>query len=172
MIISIVVAQSSNGVIGKGNQLPWHLSNDLKYFKQLTTGHCIIMGKNTYQSIGKALPNRVNIVLTNNSEFDAPHCVVRNSLQQALDYCTRWQQHEVYIIGGAKVYEQALPIVHKLYITQVEATINDGDAYFPKIDNNKWDLVQAERHTKDAKNDYDHIFETYQLRTSEPIIYR
>jgi dihydrofolate reductase len=170
MNINIIVAASSNNCIGKQNKLPWHISNDLKYFKKLTTNHCIIMGRNTFESIGKPLPNRVNIVLSK-SDFKNDGVVVRASIKEALAYCEKWNQEEVFIIGGDSIYQQTIELATKIYLTRVETEIENGDAFFPKLDEKKWELISAERHCKDEKNEFDHIFETYIIRTSEPLIY-
>jgi dihydrofolate reductase len=172
MNIAIVVAASMNNAIGKNNALPWHLKNDLQFFKKLTTNHCIIMGKNTYLSIGKCLPNRVNIILTSDVNFKVEGAVVRQSLQDAIDYCQRWKQETVFIIGGGQVYNQSMDVVTEIYLTRVEVEIADADAFFPELDSKRWTLQNAERKTKDEHNDHDHVFEHYKLSTSEPIVYR
>jgi dihydrofolate reductase len=172
MIISIIVAAANNNAIGKNNALPWHLKGDLQYFKRLTTNHCIIMGRNTFESIGKPLPNRTNIVLSSDKAFAAEGVVVRHTLQDALDYCTRWAQHEVFIIGGAQLYKQSIDLAHKIYLTKVDTEVKDADAFFDSIDSKKWELTAAERHGKDEHNDHDYIFEQYQLSKGEPIVYR
>jgi dihydrofolate reductase len=172
MTISIIVAASQNNCIGKQNKLPWHLKSDLQYFKKLTSNHCIIMGRNTFESIGKALPNRVNIVLSANANFTANGVVVRNTLQDAINYCKRWNMQEIFIIGGAKVYEQSMDVATKIYYTKVETVIENGDAFFAEIDTKKWTLQHAVLVDKDEHNDYSHIFETYLPASGEPIIYR
>jgi dihydrofolate reductase len=172
MILSILVAASENNCIGINNKLPWHLKSDLQYFKKLTMHHCVIMGRNTYESIGKPLPNRVNIVLSQNADFKAEGVVIRNSIEEAIAYCERWKQEEVFIIGGAKIYEQTFSKANKIYLTRVETTIKNGDAFIPAIDRNQWTLQKAVRHTADEQNDFDHIFETYIPKQGEPIIYR
>jgi dihydrofolate reductase len=172
MTISIIVAASINNCIGKQNKLPWHLSNDLQFFKKHTTNHCIIMGRNTFDSIGKALPNRVNIVISKNQDLAIDGVVVRNSLEDAIAYCKQWNQQEIFIIGGATVYQQSIDMVDKIYLTRVETTIENGDAFFEIKDANNWTLHKAERHEADEKNDFAHVFETYLKASSEPIIYR
>jgi dihydrofolate reductase len=172
MIISIIVAAANNNAIGKDNKLPWHLKGDLQYFKKLTTNHCIIMGRNTFESIGKPLPNRTNIVLTSDPSYTPQGIVVRHDLQAALDYCTRWAQQEVYIIGGAQLYTSSMDVAHKVFLTRVDTDIEKADAFFAPLDEKKWSLVQAERHFKDEHNDHDYIFEQYQLTQGEPIVYR
>jgi dihydrofolate reductase len=172
MTISIIVAASINNCIGKQNKLPWHLKSDLQYFKKLTTNHCIIMGRNTFESIGKPLPNRVNIVLTTDRNFTANGIVVRHQLQDALDYAKKWNMQEVFIIGGATVYEQSMEIANKIYLTKVDTIVENGDAFLPELDTKKWTLQQAIGVNKNQDNDHNHIFETYIPTNAEPIIYR
>ncbi len=172
MKISIVVATDKKNAIGKNNKLPWHLPADLKYFKQLTSNHCIIMGRNTFESIGKALPKRVNIVLTTDKKFSKENIVLRHSVEEALAYCKLWGQQEVFIIGGAKVYEQVLPIADTIYITKVDTEVVDADAFFPEMHKDKWDIQKAALHTKDADNVFDFTFEVWEKRTQEPIVYK
>jgi dihydrofolate reductase len=138
--ISIIVARSKSGVIGINNQLPWHLPADLKHFKALTSGYPIVMGRKTWDSIGRPLPNRRNIVISrqNNLELSGAECF--SSLESALAACE--DAKEVYIIGGAQIYEQALTLVDQLIITEVDIEV-DGDAFFPKIDA-RWKIVERE----------------------------
>jgi len=172
MTISIIVAASLNNCIGKANQLPWHISNDLKYFKKLTTNHCIIMGRNTFDSIGKALPNRVNIVVSKNEKLNIEGVVVRQNLDDAIAYCEQWKHQEIFIIGGATIYQQMIEKANKIYLTRVATTIENGDAFFPELQAKEWSLQSATRHEKDEKNEFDHIFETYIKLGSDQIIYR
>jgi dihydrofolate reductase len=171
MKVSIIVAASNNNCIGKDNELPWKLSNDLKHFKKITSGHCVIMGRNTFDSIGKPLPNRVNIVLSKNEYYKQDGVVVRQTFEEALLYCKRWLQQEVFIIGGDSVYRQVIDQADKIYFTRVATSVVDGDSFFPELDQTKWELINAEAHSKDEKNEHDHIFETYIRKTSESIIY-
>lgn len=129
-IRSIIVARSRNGVIGKENKLLWHISEDLKRFKSLTLGHPIIMGRKTYESIGRPLPERQNIIITRNKEFLAPDCVVVGSLEEALEIASEKDKEEIFIIGGAEIYKQAFPLTDRLYITEVNLEV-EGDAFFP-----------------------------------------
>jgi dihydrofolate reductase len=172
MEIAIIVAASLNNAIGKNNALPWHLKNDLQYFKKLTSNHCIVMGKNTFNSIGKLLPNRVNIILSTDDNFKVEGAVVRKSLQEAIEYAQRWQQDRIYIIGGGQLYKQALPLSTEVYLTRVEVELSDADTFFPELDSKQWTLQHATRHLKDEHNDHDHIFEYYKLSKGEPIVYR
>lgn len=130
MTISIIVAVAKNNVIGKDNKLPWHLPEDLKHFKELTSGHTVIMGRKTFESIGRPLPNRKNIVISRNENFKANDMEVVHSIEQALDLTKN--EDEVFIIGGAEIYKQALLLVNKIYLTRINKDY-EGDAYFPEL---------------------------------------
>ena len=149
---------AANGVIGRDNQLPWHLPADLAHFKQVTMGKPIIMGRKTYESIGRPLPGRTNIVLTRSPDFHAEGVVTANTLQQALDYASL--EDEVMIIGGSSIYELALPGADRLYMTYVESDC-EGDAWFPEFDIERWRIVASEQHAADEKNSSDYRFVTY-----------
>ena len=156
MIVSIIVALAENGVIGKDNGLPWHLGADMKRFKTITTGHTILMGKNTYLSIGRPLPNRRNVVLTT-SMTDIEGCEVINSVEQ-IDSLGLNDDDELIVIGGARVYEQFISKADRLYLTVVHAQA-DGDTRFPEFDNDQWNTTWiSERFKADEKNDYDYTF--------------
>lgn len=157
MIVSAVVAISLNHAIGKNNELLWHLPADLKHFKQITTGHTIIMGRKTYDSIGKALPNRRNIIITRKTDLQIPGVEVTNSIEEALELCA--QEREVFIIGGAEIYKSALARTNRIYLTTVQATY-DADAYFPEIDRNEWEETEIELHAPDEKNKLAYTFST------------
>lgn len=161
MKISIIVAKANNDVIGKDNQLIWKLSSDLKLFKKITSGHHIIMGRKTYESVGKPLPNRVSVVISRNKSFEMPsgHIVV-HSLEEAIQACIGRHLDQVFIIGGAEIYKQALKIADELLITQVNAS-PEGDAFFPSIDPEKWQVVSTEHFEKDQNNQYDFDFVIY-----------
>jgi dihydrofolate reductase len=154
MIVSIIVAVAENGVIGFNNELIWHLSDDLKNFKRLTSGHIIIMGRNTHESIGKPLAGRTNIVLSRKQGYKAEGCIVFPLLTEALDYCETRNEEEVFIIGGAQVYNEAINRADKLYLTRVHAN-PEGDAYFPHIDFTKWSELDRKSVKKNEKNDFD-----------------
>jgi dihydrofolate reductase len=158
MIISLIVAISKNYCIGKNNQLLWHLPKDLKFFKQHTTGKPIIMGRKTYDSIGKPLPNRRNIVISRNKDLKIEGAEVVISLQEAIALCKG--EEEVCIIGGGKIYNEAVGIVNKMYITMVDTDI-EGDTYFPKINLSKWYEVFSEKQFKDEKHIFDYTFKIY-----------
>lgn len=152
MLISCIVAASLNNVIGKNGTLPWHLSADLKRFKAITTGHSIILGRKNYDDIGRPLPNRTNYVLTRNANFEAPGCVVCNSLEQAIKACEAAGETECFIIGGAAIYKEAMPLCKKMYLTRVNATI-DGDVFLPDLGEG-WRTISEESFETDEKNEY------------------
>lgn len=151
---SIIAAVSDNGVIGKNNTLPWHLKDDLIRFKKLTDGHCIIMGRKCFESIGKALPNRTNIIVSSNENLEIKNCIIKPSLQFAVDYANSTNDNTPFIIGGGSLYSQAINIVNYMYLTEVH-TVIDGDVFFPKYDKSKWKLISSEEHKADENNDYD-----------------
>ena len=163
MIISAIYGVSDNGVIGKGNVIPWHLSADLKYFKKITMGHPVIMGRKSYLSIGKPLPGRTNIILTRNENFKADGCIVVHTIESALDFAQKNKAQEVFIIGGGEIYRQSMPYWDKIYITEIEVEV-EGDVFAPKVDWKKWQLVSAEYHTMDKKNPMNYTFKVYARR--------
>ena len=158
MLVSIIAAMDRNRLIGKENQLPWHLPADLAHFKQVTMGKPIIMGRKTYESIGRALPGRTNIVLTRSSDFNAEGVLTANTLEQALDYVS--SEDEVMIIGGSAIYELTLPRADQLYLTYVENSF-EGDAWFPDFDLEQWHVIASEEHSADEKNSSAYRFVTY-----------
>ncbi|WP_041739757.1 dihydrofolate reductase [Echinicola vietnamensis] len=162
MILSIIVAKANNNVIGKDNQLIWRLSADLRHFKQQTTGHYIIMGRKTYESMGKPLPNRTSVVITRNKQYEVPegHHVV-HSLEKAIAIAKEGGDDKAFIIGGAEIYKQALPLVDEMIITVVDCA-PEGDAYFPEFSLENWTKTAEEFHKKDEKNQFDYTFVTYQ----------
>ena len=155
MRLSIVVAMDDNRLIGSKNQLPWHLPADLAYFKKLTTGKSILMGRKTYDSIGRPLPNRRNIVITRNSNISIPGCEVVSSIDDALELTK--DDFEVMVIGGASLCEQLLPKINRLYITKIDGEF-EGDVFFPKYDDFDWLEVSCESHPKDNSNAYSYKF--------------
>ena len=154
-MISIIVAKSSNGVIGKGGDLPWKLSDDLKHFAKLTKGHTVIMGRKTYESIikrlGHALPDRKNIVITKQVDFQAPDCTVIKSIKVVVEMLQT--NDNAFVIGGGEIYREFLPLASKLYITEV-STVCDGDTFFPALIQTDWETVSSEHHTKDERNSF------------------
>ena len=156
MNLSIIVAMSKNRVIGKDNKMPWHLSNDLKNFKKITIGKTIVMGRLTYDSIGKALPERTNIVLSRNL-IDS-NVFIFDNFEEVLDFTK--DEDEVFIIGGQDIYSQTIDKVNKLYLTTIDANI-EGDKYFPEIDISKWKKIRSENFSKDQNNTHDFVSELY-----------
>ena len=159
MILSIIVATSENQVIGNNNALIWHVSADLKRFKELTTGHTVIMGRKTFESIGRVLPNRRNIVISRNSEFQVEGGEVVKSIEEALQ-CVK-NEEEVFIIGGGSIYREMWDRVDRLYITLVH-TVVEGDTTVPTIDENRWIVVAREDYQAGEKDDFDYSFIDYQ----------
>ncbi len=161
MSVSIIVALARNRVIGANNRLPWRLSDDLQLFKKTTLGHAIIMGRKTWQSIGRVLPGRENIVLTRDQKFQAPGCVVVHSLEEILK--SKRPEDECFIIGGASLYESALPIAFKLYLTEIDAVV-EGDVYFPAFDYDEWQEIYRRKFVKNEKNQYNFTFRIMQRK--------
>jgi len=158
MIVSIVVAISENHAIGKDNKLLWYLPNDLKHFKNITIGHTIIMGRKTYESVGKPLPNRRNIIITRQN-MTIEGCEVVNSIEAALALCSN--EAEVFIVGGAEIYKQSLSKTDRIYITIVHQHF-EGDSYFPEIEGNIWKETEREDHEPDEKNLLPYSFITFE----------
>ena len=160
MLISLIVATDENNAIGNNNQLLCHLPADLKYFKQTTTGHHIVMGRKTYESVGRPLPNRVNIVLSSNPDLVLEGCVVKTSLIEAVDFAQHAGETELFITGGGTIYNQALSMAHRIYLTRIHHTF-EADTYFPKL-GHAWKAVKQEYHEADEKNMFPDTFEVYE----------
>ncbi|MBC6365174.1 dihydrofolate reductase [Algoriphagus sp. AK58] len=162
MKIILIVAKAKNQVIGKDNQLIWKLSADLKRFKNLTTGNFILMGRKTFESLGKPLPNRTHLIITRNPDFQAPegHYAFL-SLEDAVIFCNKLGVDKLFIIGGGEIYREALPLCDQLEITEVDAE-PEGDTFFPKIDSDQWKEVGREEFPSDEKNEYPYAFVTYE----------
>jgi dihydrofolate reductase len=161
MRISILVAVAENGVIGRGGKLPWHLGDDLKRFKQLTMGHTIVMGRKTWESIGRALPGRRNVVISRQTGYEAECAEVVTSLDEALNIAEAAGEVEVFVIGGAEIYRLVLPCADMLYLTRVHTEVS-GDACFPEFDLSDWSLIESKSHQANQKNDYPTSFEVYE----------
>ena len=156
---TIIVAVAENNAIGKDNQLLWHLSDDLKRFKSLTSGHHIIMGRKTFESFPKPLPNRTHVVITKQEDYKVPHgIIVVNSLKNALDIAK--EDDQSFIIGGGEIYNQSLKVANKIELTRVHHNF-EADTFFPKIDNSIWKETSNVYHKKDDKNEFDYSFITY-----------
>ncbi len=162
-MISILVAYARSGVIGKSNDLPWYLPADLKRFKQLTTAHPVIMGRKTFNSIikrlGHPLPDRTNVVLTRDTKFQYDGAMVVNDLDTAI--AMTQPEGEVFIIGGAQVFNQSMNVADKIYATEIDADI-EGDVYFPIVDRSEWQETSREEHESDEKNPYNYAFVIYE----------
>ncbi len=161
MTASIIVAVADNGVIGRGNDLPWRLSADLQRFKQLTMGHAIIMGRRTYESIGRPLPGRRMIVVTRQTDYQVEGGEPASSVREACERAAAHGDSEALVIGGAEIFQQALPIAHRMYFTRVHAE-PAGDVFFPAVNADEWRLVSSEPHAADAKNEFPFTFEIHE----------
>ena len=156
MNLSIVVAYSSNHVIGKDNRLLWHLPDDLKRFKNLTMGHPMIMGRKTFESIGKPLPGRTSIIVTRDPHYRREGCLVVHSVEEAIGVAFELVP-EVFVIGGAQIYERVLPMVQKIYLTEVHHFF-EGDTFFPELNQNQWREIKRESFPADLRNPYAYDF--------------
>ncbi|WP_206367132.1 dihydrofolate reductase [Sphingobacterium sp. SGG-5] len=159
--ITLIVAAAENNAIGKDNQMPWHLPNDFKYFKNTTLEHSVVMGRKTFDSIGKPLPERRNIILTRDQNYTSPDVDVANSVDDVLTYCR--DEREIFVIGGANVYKQFISLAQKVHLTRVH-TVIDGDAFFPELSENEWQLTSSKHHQKDGKHAFDYSFEVWERR--------
>ena len=156
--VSLIVAMARNRVIGSNNTLPWHLPADLKHFRGLTMGHHIVMGRKTYESIGKPLPGRTSVVVTRNPDYAAPGAIVVNSLQAAFAACSN--DTEIFVIGGAELYRQAITLADRIYLTEIAADIR-GDAYFPEFNPGEWHEESRETHIQSEPQPLEYHFVTY-----------
>ncbi len=157
--LSILVAMARNRVIGQNNTLPWHLPADLRHFKSLTMGKTIVMGRKTYQSIGRPLPGRANIIITRQTGYEVPGGVVVNSIEDALKVCRETSAHdsENFIIGGEKLYRQTIAICQRMYITEIQRDF-EGDTFFPEFNPDDWEETQRDKHFSDSNNSMEYHF--------------
>jgi dihydrofolate reductase len=160
-MIALIAAMDRNRVIGIDGRLPWHLPDDLRRFKALTSGCPVIMGRKTHDSIGRALPGRKNIVVTRQSEFQAPGCLTVRSTEEALAAAG---ERNVFVIGGGEIYRQMMTRADRLYLTEVDVELPAGDAFFPEVDPRKWQEVARVSHEPDAKHPYRFAFVDYEAR--------
>ncbi|MDQ0162784.1 dihydrofolate reductase [Bacillus alveayuensis] len=160
-MISFIFAMDRNRLIGQNNQLPWHLPADLKYFKNMTMGHKIVMGRKTFESIGRPLPGRENIVLSTNRHFHPEGCQVFYSMDEFLTFANKHQEEEIFVIGGANIFEKLLPYADRLYITEIDEQFT-GDTYFPPFNLEEWKKISSIEGTVDKKNIYPHRFVIYE----------
>ncbi len=159
--ISIIVAMAKNRTIGINNTLPWRCPEDLKHFKSLTMGHHMIMGRKTFDSIGKALPGRSTVVVTRNPELKIEGCIIAHSLQQAIAACNG--DNEIFVVGGAELYAQALPLADTLYLTEIQQEVK-GDAHFPEFNNKEWQEEARDSHHQLQPQPLDFHFVTYRRK--------
>lgn len=160
MIIQIAAA-AENNALGKDNKLVWHLPDDFKRFKQITSGHHIILGRKTFESFPKPLPNRTHVIITRNKNYKAEGCIIVNSIEEALKIVPK--NEDTFIIGGAEIYRQSLHLSDKIELTRVHTTC-EADAFFPEIDAEEWKITNEEFHPKDEKHNFDFTFLTYVKR--------
>lgn len=164
MQISLIVAYSRNNAIGRDNAIPWHLPADLQHFKKTTLGHHIIMGRRTFESIGRALPGRTNVVVTRQADFHAPGCLTASSLENALALARDSGDSDAYVIGGGALYREALPLAHRLYITEVDIVVPDAEVFFPNVDFLEWELKEETPHAPDEKNHHGYVFKVFERK--------
>jgi dihydrofolate reductase len=164
MKLSAIVATDRKGTIGKDGKIPWYLPADLKFFKRTTLGHPVIMGRKTFQSIGRPLPKRTNVVLTRDAFFTATGVVVQHSLGDALVHPAVTEADTAFIIGGGELYKQSLDLVSTVYLTIVDAEIEGGDAFFPKLDPKEWKEVWSEGHRPEGKNELAYRFSRWERK--------
>jgi dihydrofolate reductase len=163
MTISFIVAASKNNVIGKDNKLPWCLPTDMRYFKNITWGMPVIMGRKSFESLGKPLKGRTNIVVTRNKEWKAEDVEVVPSIDRAITFATQTDAKEIFIIGGAEIFRSALPSADRIYLTLVHGNF-DGDAFFPEMEKNEWTLVSNRDCAADEKNAYALSFQVWERK--------
>lgn len=161
MIVSCIVAKAKNNAIGKDNQIPWYLPADLKYFKKVTSGHMIIMGRKCYESIGRPLPKRTNVIVTRNPFYISTGCVVVHSIDEALEFAFENGEEEVFIIGGGTIYDQTIDEWDKLYLTEVDIE-PEADIFFNMPDLSNWKKMSEITHKADHKNKFDYTFLVYE----------
>lgn len=168
MIISLIAAVSKNKVIGKDNDLPWNLPDDMKYFMQTTSRHHVIMGRKNYESIPekfRPLPNRTNIVVTHQRDYDAPGCTVVHSIESALAVAREGNDDEIFIIGGAAIFSQSLSFTQRMYLTEIHAIV-EGDILFPEYDPSDWTEISRKHHPADERHAYPFDFVIYERKKS------
>ena len=163
MTISLVVAAATNNGIGKDGKMPWHLPNDMKHFKNVTWGMPIIMGRKTFESLGKALPGRKNIVVTHNPDWKADGAVAVQKIEDALFVAQATDANEIMIIGGGEIYKLLFAKAKRIYMTRVEAE-PEADTFFPSIEEKEWELVSQKNHEADEKNDYNYSFQIWERK--------
>lgn len=161
-MLTLIAAASENNALGKDNDLVWHLPDDFKRFKALTSGHYIVMGRKTFESFPKPLPNRTHVIITRQKDYEVPEgCIVVNSLSKAIEVCP--ENEEMFIIGGGQIYKQSIEIADKIELTRIHTTV-EADTFFPEIDEDIWEVIQSEYHPKDEKHKHDFTYLTFVKR--------
>ena len=161
--ISLIVAIANDLAIGKSNQLLWHIKDDLRLFMKTTSQHVVLHGRKSFESIGKPLPNRTNIIITRKKDYSYPGCFVVNSLEEGLELANRLEQNgEIFILGGAQIYQQSLDKVDRMYISHVDAVFPDAEAYFPDVDMDQWSQIDFCSFPKNERNEYAFDFAIYE----------
>lgn len=163
-MVSMIVAAAEDHAIGKRNEMLWHLPDDFKFFKETTMGHPVVMGRKTFQSLGRPLPKRPNIVISRQEGFVAEGAQVVSSLSDALQLAKTLTNTEIMVIGGGEIYKQALPLADKVYLTRVHARFPDADAHFPVLNKNEWQLTQSTLHPIDEKHAHAFTFEVWERK--------
>jgi dihydrofolate reductase len=163
-MLSHIVAASENNVIGTGNQLPWHLPNDFKYFKNKTWGMPVIMGRKSFESLGKSLPGRINLVVTSKKDWHPEGVIICNTIEEAIKKAGQSDAKEIFIIGGGEIFKQTMHIVSRIYLTRVHIEI-EGDTYYPVLDKEEWKLSDSKSFSADNKHNYGYTFEVWERLT-------
>lgn len=162
-MISLITAASENNAIGKNHQLLWDLPDDMKFFKETTWGMIVIMGRVTYEDMGRPLPGRINMVITRNKDWQREGVIVAKDIEEALKLAVEMNGKEIFIIGGGEIYKQTMPLADRIYMTRVHAEL-EGDTYFPEIDASVWELKKEENHAADAEHAYAFSFQTWEKK--------
>jgi dihydrofolate reductase len=160
-MLSHIVAASENNIIGVKNGLPWRLANDFKYFKNKTWGMPVIMGRNTFESLKKDLPGRINIVVTNKTDWHPQNIFITHTIDEAIEKAKESDAKEIFIIGGGKVFKETINMVDRIYLTRVHTKV-EGDTSYPEINKNEWKLISSQSHPHDEKNNYPYTFEVWE----------
>ncbi|SEM81941.1 dihydrofolate reductase [Mesobacillus persicus] len=161
-MISLIWAMDENRVIGSYNKLPWHLPEDLKFFKRVTMGHPIVMGRKTHESIGKPLPGRENVIITRDRQYRSEGCTVLHTIDELLDFASKTDE-EVFVIGGAEIFKEIIPHADRLYLTMIHHQF-EGDTFFPSFHIDEWELESREMGEKNEKNPYEYEFLIYKRK--------
>lgn len=164
MIVSLIVAASDNNVIGKDNWMPWDLPAELAYFRNVTRGHTVIMGRKTYDAVGRPMPNRHNIIVSRNKDLEIPGVDVVGSVEEALELAKKDSMDEVFVIGGEQIYRLAMPYADRIYLSRVHTTIEGGEAFFPEFDESQWMVTRNDRFEPDAENNLPYTIMVYERK--------